>query len=214
MAAAKQFSLIYTSSSTAKMADPSSLSNAHLFKVSSFEWDVRVDFSRKIISGSVTFNIVGGESGGDVVLDTSYLDIAGVKVNGASTPFAVGERQGALGSPLTVRAGDASKGAFTLSIEYATTRDCTAVHWLDPPQTEGKVHPYLFTQAQAIHARSLFPCFDTPSVKAPFTATVRVPAGLVAVMGARSSECQQVDGEQLCRFAQPVGVPVRNFVHF
>ena len=68
---------------------------------------------------------------------------------------------------------------------------CAAVQWLEPSQTMGKKHPYLYTQCQvhecpeievyilkgvyflqAIHARSMLPCQDTPSVKSTFSAKV------------------------------------------
>lgn len=33
-----------------------------------------------------------------------------------------------------------------------------SLFFASPRQTVGKIHPYLFTQCQAIHARSLLPC--------------------------------------------------------
>ena len=45
-----------------------------------------------------------------------------------------------------------------IRIEYETTQGCSAAQWLTPEQTVGKAHPYLFTQCQAIHARSLLTC--------------------------------------------------------
>ena len=55
-----------------------------------------------------------------------------------------------------------------IRIEYATAPTASAVQWLSAEQTADKNHPYLFTQCQAIHARSLMPCQDTPVVKAPY----------------------------------------------
>ena len=41
---------------------------------------------------------------------------------------------------------------------FKTSPEATALQWLDPSQTADKEQPYLFTQCQAIHARSLVPC--------------------------------------------------------
>jgi leukotriene-A4 hydrolase len=60
--------------------------------------------------------------------------------------------------------------------------------WLEREQTAGKEHPFLFTQCQAIHARSLLPCQDTPGNKCPYRAAITVPAPLVAVMSALSAQ--------------------------
>lgn len=46
---------------------------------------------------------------------------------------------------------------FDLLFKYSTDKDASAVKWLDPAATKGGMHPYVFTQSQAIHARSMFP---------------------------------------------------------
>lgn len=40
--------------------------------------------------------------------------------------------------------------------------------------------PLLVSQCQAIHARSLFPCQDTPDVKSTFTFNIRSPLPVIA----------------------------------
>ena len=59
-----------------------------------------------------------------------------------------------------------------IKIEYSTSENSTALQWLPPEQTAGKTHPYMFSQCQAIHCRSMVPCQDTPSVKSPYSAEV------------------------------------------
>lgn len=88
------------------------------------------------------------------------------------------------GSPLTIHLDDKhSKTAgseITLRIGVNTTKDCTALQWLTPAQTSNKKHPYMFSQCQAIHARSLLPCQDTPDVKSTYTFNIRSPLPVLA----------------------------------
>jgi hypothetical protein len=39
-------------------------------------------------------------------------------------------------------------------VQYSTSPSCSAVQWLEPAQTAGKQHPYLFTQCQVRAPRS------------------------------------------------------------
>jgi aminopeptidase N len=84
-----------------------------------------------------------------------------------------------LGSPLRIAllAQDS-----LVQISYSTASDATALQWLDPAQTSGKQCPFLYTQSQAIHARSWIPIQDTPGIRLTYTARVRTPMGLCAVM--------------------------------
>lgn len=80
-----------------------------------------------------------------------------------------------LGSSLTIALPKrASKGtSLTLLVHYSTTTSCSALGWLEASQTKGQKHPYLYSQSQAIHARSLIPSQDTPSIKSTYTASVK-----------------------------------------
>lgn len=97
---------------------------------------------------------------------------------------------------------------FSIEISYSTDENCSAVQWLNPSQTHSKTHPYVYTQLQAIHARSLFPAFDSPSFKCKYTATIDLRAchEMTAVMAAQ--KLPQSDSLSVFEFSQPIPVPV------
>ena len=57
-----------------------------------------------------------------------------------------------------------------MAVHYATSPESSALQWLPKECTAGKKLPYLFSQCQAIHARALVPCADTPSAKFTYDA--------------------------------------------
>ena len=62
---------------------------------------------------------------------------------------------------------------FKISIDFENSPAAQGLQWLDAEQTAGKRQPYMFSQLQAILARTVLPCQDTPAVKHPYRAKVR-----------------------------------------
>ncbi|MBK9168455.1 MAG: M1 family metallopeptidase [Bryobacterales bacterium] len=166
--------------------DPHSFSNPEQVRVRHLELDVEVSFERKVLSGTATLNLERRDRGAQLVLDTRDLRISAVEAGTgkefAAAPFAVGDADRILGAPLTVDLpGDATK----VRIRYETSPHASALQWLDAAQTAGKQHPFLYTQSQAIHARSWIPLQDTPGVRMTYAARIRTPKELWSVMGSR-----------------------------
>jgi len=117
-----------------------------------------------------------------LMLACSFLDIKDIKLDGKDVKWNVGKRIEPYGSPLTVTLDEGvPKGkTITIAVKLSTTDKCTALQWMAPAQTSNKKHPYVFSQCQAIHARSVFPCQDTPDVKSTFSFKLRSSLPVVA----------------------------------
>ena len=89
-------------------------------------------------------------------------------------------------------------------IAYKTSPSSTALQWLLPEQTASGTAPFLFTQSQEIHARSWIPLQDSPGVRVTFSAAVRTPVGLTAVMGADRVGTGQAKGRFQFEMRQPI----------
>lgn len=141
------------------------------------ELDLAVSFSERVLRGTATLTLE--PAGTTLVLDTRDLQI--LKVNGAVTGFTLGPRDPILGSPLTITL---PPGTRSVTIEYQTSPAASGLQWLDAAQTAGKKSPFLYSQSQAIHARSWVPLQDTPSVRFTFSARIQAPAPLMPLMAA------------------------------
>nr|XP_020450944.1 leukotriene A-4 hydrolase [Monopterus albus] len=172
-----------------------------------------VDFDRHAIRAKVELTVESLEDRfSTLTLDTRDLKIASVSANGQPARFSLGPKHSFKGTPLDITLPfDISRGQHVIvEVTYETSPSSSALQWLKPEQTAGKNQPYLFSQCQAHHCRSMIPCQDSPSVKHTYYAQVSVPKDLVAVMSA-VRDGQEVDPQDnsriIYRFRQPVPMP-------
>ncbi|KAL2071810.1 hypothetical protein VTL71DRAFT_13045 [Oculimacula yallundae] len=165
--------------------DPTTVSNYNNWKTKHTIADFAIDFKKQRLTGTVTLSLesITEKESEEIILDSSYLDITEVSLNGSTTKdWKLAERSEPYGSPLSINVpGGASRGTILdVAITLATTDKCTALQWLPPTQTGNKKYPYMFSQCEAIHNRSIFPCQDTPDVKSTYDFRIRSPLPVVA----------------------------------
>lgn len=177
-------------------ANPESITVTHL------DLTLTADFEKQILDGTATLDFVRQQQDAQtLVLDTRDLTISSVTVNGEPVDYTLGEPDENLGTPLRISVPEA---ASQVTIDYATSPKASGVQWLTPAQTAGKSHPFLFTQAQAIHARSFIPLQDSPQVRITYDATINTPPDLLAVMSAANNPHTERDGEYSFSMPQPI----------
>ncbi|MDL1949261.1 M1 family metallopeptidase [Acidobacteria bacterium ACD] len=161
--------------------DPHSYADPSQPRTESLSLDLDVDFDRRVLSGTCVLTLAApGE--GPLDLDTKGLAIRSARTaGGAGVPFELAPAEEVLGSRLRL---ELPAGTRQVAISYETSPDSVALQWLAPAQTDGKRHPFLFSQCQAIHARAMVPVQDTPAIRVRYTASVTVPEALTAVMSA------------------------------
>ncbi|XP_015928973.1 leukotriene A-4 hydrolase [Parasteatoda tepidariorum] len=193
--------------------DPHSYSNPEDAVITDIFLKLEVDFNKHILSGYVDLTVEKKNPKADLFLDTKDLIIHNVKnkSNHNKLSFILSEeKHEVFGSRLEIKLPKRStaKNVF-IRIDYETSPQASALQWLEPSQTAGKKHPYVFSLCQAIHARSILPCQDTPSVKAPYSATLTTPYELIALMSAlRDGEEMDSDPlEKNYKFVQKIPIP-------
>ncbi|XP_055546865.1 leukotriene A-4 hydrolase [Wyeomyia smithii] len=188
--------------------DPSSYSNSHELIVYHVDLDWAVNFEKSTLSGSATLHFRTVRNNvEEIFLDTSELKITSVAALSSAGEIQLNWDVGAhienIGSKLTIYLPTKTTGELTISVKYETDPKASALQWLTAQQTCGKQYPYLFSQCQAIHARSIVPCQDTPAVKFTYNATLRHPSYVTGLMSAvrKSSE------PGLSKFEQKIAIP-------
>lgn len=182
--------------------DPHSFAVPSTAKVKHLDWEATVDFGRKKIFATATWHIESASHADSLILDTKKLTIHTISVDGdTSSPFRLGDEDPVLGQPLAIPIHPDTK---TVKIVYETDPGAEALQWLEPRQTAGKEHPFLFTQSQAILARSWVPCQDSPGVRFTYSAKVKVPKELLALMSASNPQEKNDTGEYHFEMNQPI----------
>lgn len=189
-------------------ADTSSYANVNAFVTRHLVLDLTANFERRTLAGTAELRLERRDPvATELVLDTRDLMIQNAEAaigTGAWIPtaFRLDAATPAFGSALRVTM---PPGADRARITYASSPDARGLQWLTPAQTAGRTHPFLFSQAQAIQARSFIPLQDLPGVRMTYDATLHVPKELVAVMAAEMTP--GIPGSGVFSFKMPQPIP-------
>lgn len=200
------------------VVDPHSYGRPHEVAVRHLGLNLTADFKRRILEGTATYTLERADLDAPLRLDTRALTIDRIEVAQASpsldrsrladasaqweeATWTAGEPDPILGTGIEVQL---PFGADLVRIHYQTTPGATGLQWLTPEQTaEGKA-PFLYTQSQAIHARSWIPCQDSPGSRMTYDAIVRAPSPLSVLMSAQSDPVRESGSFS---FSMPQAIP-------
>ncbi len=191
----------------AEVVDTHSYANSAEVRTTHLVIDLDVDFAKRRLKGVTELQFEKLKPDADrIVLDTRALDVRSAEASAdgkawAATQFVLGANDAVLGQSLTV---SLPAGATRVRIVYSTKPEATGLQWLKPAQTAGKKQPFLFSQSEAIHARSWLPLQDSPAVRATYEASVKTPKGLRAVMSAEMSDQPDAAGRWTFKMPQPI----------
>jgi len=178
--------------------DPHSFSNPNEVVVNHLDLKLMVDFETKTLTGVAKWQFLKSkEEVQNIIFDTHHLFVTEVQDDqGKPLEFKViinqSEESTFMGSQLNIDIQGIKSNV--VQIFYKTSPNSKALQWLGSAQTEGKRFPFMFTQSQAILARSWVPCQDSPQIRFTYNAEVTVPKGMMALMSAINPQQKNEDG--------------------
>ncbi|MCC5943583.1 MAG: M1 family metallopeptidase [Bernardetiaceae bacterium] len=181
--------------------DPHSYARPQEAVITHLKLSLEVDFEQKLLNGIADFDIENKKSVDKIYLDIDGIEIQEVTADGEPTEYELGKPDTHLGQALAVLITPQTK---RIRITYQTAPDAKALQWLDSEQTQGKKKPFLFTQSQAILARTWVPVQDSPGIRFTYEATVTVPKDLLALMSAENPKEKNEEGVYHFRMPQPI----------
>ena len=164
-------------------------------RVEHLSLDINVDMNNHIISGFAKYELKEHQNSDTIYFDTKDLNIS--KVIDIDThqdlKFKVLDRDKILGSALEIVLNADTKN---ISIEYSTSENAAALQCIDSS--------FLYTQSQAILARSWIPCQDGPGIRYTYDAKVRVPKKYLALMSAENPQTKNDSGIYYFKQTRPI----------
>ena len=187
--------------------DESSYAEPDKVAIKDLALDLKLDFDNKQIGGTATYTLDWKDKAAkQLVLDTRELTIEKVEAvaaDGKTAPlqFALAAADKVFGSKLTI---ETPEQPAKVAITYHTAPTASGLQWLEPSMTEGKQLPFMFSQSQAIHARSWVPLQDTPSVRFTYSAHVTSRPDVMVLMSADNDPKAARDGDYTFKMPQPI----------
>ncbi|RZK94705.1 MAG: aminopeptidase, partial [Hymenobacter sp.] len=185
-------------STSSPSVDPHSYASQSGLRVRQLRLHLAVDFAGRTLAGTATWLLADAPAGisstqtAELIFDTCGLQIERISL-GETTDGPVAEYHLAAADPVLGQALhiQVPAGTAAVCIAYHTVPEAAALQWLSPAQTAGE-HPFLFTQSQAILARTWLPCQDSPGIRFTYEATVEVlgqeRGQLLALMSAENPQ--------------------------
>ena len=182
--------------------DAHSFANFNEARTTHLNLDLTVDFAQKVLQGKATWDIEKTAKAKKLILDIGDLSIHEITLDsGITAQYTIGSADSIKGKALTI---SLKPTTTRVTIHYSTSPQAKALQWLAPEQTLGKVHPFLFSQSQAILARTWVPCQDAPGVKFTYEATVKTDSNLLALMSAENDTALSPNGIYHFKMDQPI----------
>ncbi|MEO6518613.1 MAG: M1 family metallopeptidase [Pseudoxanthomonas sp.] len=191
-----------------RSVDESSYAEPGKVVITDLALDLAIDFDNRQIGGTAIYKLDWKDkSATQLVLDTRALTISKVegddgKGNWVPLKYALAENDKIFGSKLSI---ETPARNANVQVTYQTSPDASGLQWLQPSMTEGKQLPFMFSQSQAIHARSWVPLQDTPSVRFTYSAHVTSRPDVMVLMSADNDPAAKRTGDYT--FNMPQAIP-------
>lgn len=185
------------------LKDPHSYAQPNNVAVKHLHLDLTADFSTKTLDGYAELTLENYTGATELWLDTKELTIKKVTLDdGSEAQYKLGQADVHLGQSMQVNIKPQTK---KVKIFYSTSPNAEALQWLEPAQTSGKKYPFLFSQSQAILARTWIPIQDSPGIKFTYSAAIRTNPELMVLMSAENDTTLHKDG--VYSFKMPQAIP-------
>jgi len=188
--------------STSKISTHS-FSNVDQIHTKHLSLELDVNFNNKTLYG-IARHEMDNHGSDTAIFDIKALEIQKVTIGRGDereTDFIIGKNDELLGQPLFVKI---KKDTKFINIYYKTTEETEALDWLDPKLTAGRKFPFMYSQGEAILTRSWIPIQDVPSNRITYSADVKVPKDLLAVMSAKNPTNLNPEGKYHFEMKQPI----------
>jgi leukotriene-A4 hydrolase len=184
-------------------SDPHSCARPDLVRVHHMSLSFTPDFNTQSLTAVAVVHIDRYQKEAPLMLDIKGLQIQHITDAETQAPliYILHPDKPFLGQALQIVLSDETR---KVKIQYSVPKGAPALQWLDAAQTQGKTHPFLYSQSQAILARTWIPIQDSPGCRATFDAEVFLPKGMIALMSATNPTQISEDGHYTFKMDKPI----------